>query len=148
MLETQDSSLWVGGSWTSNVSASSPVTCEYEGTLESYPTVVLYNSSSTTTAAVYSVINFSSRKAIFFNNLFVVPGERIVMQFKPTEVKVVSSFFGDQVFRAMTSSNLSDFKLIRGNNYITAYTGAVTGRIRWPVLHESTDALTFREIRS
>ncbi len=65
--------------------------------------------------------NGTSQQTIFINTVYVASGEEIVFDFRPGKKTVTSNFYGNILDRIVPGSELSDFKLLPGDNLVNLF---------------------------
>lgn len=113
-----DGELAVGTDFTYNTAGNTVI--NYTGTADSIPQIKF-----TGGLVGLSIVNFTTKKAIYFKNLIVSNGETALLTLNgPTGISFISSFSGNILGRILGSSDISTFGLVPGTNVILLF---VTG---------------------
>jgi hypothetical protein len=75
---------------------------------------------------IWKITNNNTGRAIYFNNLTLLDGETVTMTISPANVMMISDFRGNVMGYVMPGTDLSNFSLLPGNNYITLYMTGTT----------------------
>lgn len=96
---------------------------------------------------IWQIINYSTGKRIYFNDLTLLAGERVYLCLEPDRIEFVSSFRGNLMPYISPGSDL-DFPLLPGNNNISTYFfGSTTANtaitMSWVNVYWSVDGALF-----
>lgn len=83
---------------------------------------------------IWKLVNFTTGKTIFFNNLTLSTGETVTIDLTPGKISVTSSFRGNIMYTVANGSHLSSFALLNGNNNIAVYVYGSTGATTAPYM--------------
>lgn len=123
-LAMPDGSLYLVYSGTGTAIAEGIVTITNPGTARSYPTVTIGGPTSGT-ARIYSLINYTTNRAIFLN-VTINAGETATLVFQPDNLSFTSTFQGDIASAILPGSNTADFFLQPGANSIAFLSASST----------------------
>lgn len=116
--------MYVGYSSFGTATAAGITAITNIGTARSYPTVTISGPSSGT-ARIYSLINATTNRAIYFN-LLINAGETITLRFQPDNLSFTSTFQGDISGAILPGSNAAEFFLQPGANSIALLSASAT----------------------
>lgn len=94
------------------------------GTARSYPTIVI-NGPSSGTSRVYSIINYTTNRAIYLN-LTLNVGETATLIFTPDNLSFTSTAQGNIAGMILPGSNTADFFLNPGANSLAVFVASST----------------------
>lgn len=123
-LITHDGTLYLAYGVTGTATTEGTVTITNPGTARSYPTVTIKGPSSGT-SRIYSMINYTTNRAIYFN-LTLNAGETATLVFQPDDLSFTSDFQGNIAGTILPGSNEADFFLQRGANTISVFSANST----------------------
>lgn len=123
-LAAVDGSLYLVYSGTGTATSEGVVTATNPGTARSYPTVTI-NGPSSGTSRIYSLINYTTNRAIYLN-LTLNAGEVATLVFTPDNLSFTSTFQGNIAAAVLPGSNTADFFLQPGANSIAAFAASST----------------------
>lgn len=138
-LAAPDGTLYLVYSGTGTATAEGVATISNPGTARSYPTVTIGGPSSGT-ARIYSLINYTTNRAIYLN-LTINAGETCKLVFTPDNLSFTSDFQGNIASTILGGSNEADFFLQPGANSIAflSASGAVTAVMHFRPTYASID---------
>jgi hypothetical protein len=95
------------------------------------------------TARVYQLLNTLTNDKIYFN-LVLQPGEEITLNLIPGQRSFTSSFRGTIANTVLPGSNLANWKLLPGTNYVSFFSdsGSIQTSLSWRPRHWSVDGGT------
>jgi hypothetical protein len=127
--------LYVGFGTSGNAETAGDDIITNSGTATTYPIITV-----TGPGLLRQIVNTTTGKGIYFNNLTLLAGEVITMDLRPDKLTMVSTFRGNIKSYLLKGSNL-DFPLIPGANRIATFidgttTAATAATMKWkPMLH-------------
>ena len=130
ILKASDGSLYLGGEFSTTVSGENAISSVValnlnvsSGSANTYPRIVI-----TGPGTLYSITNYTTGAQIAFNDLTLLAGERIDLNFDPLNLKFVSSWAGrGSVLRYVNAgSDYGNFYLKPGINYISLFMDKAT----------------------
>jgi hypothetical protein len=114
-LAPGDGSLTVGFSpEADNGVAPILLTPNNRGTADAFPRIFLSG-----TGDIYQIINYTTGDAIFFDNLTLLSGERIILDLSAQQKTMTSSARGNLLAKILPGSALSTWRLMPGVNRIS-----------------------------
>lgn len=119
-----DGTMYVGFDQTGTATAGSTTTITNPGTARSYPVVTIQGPSSGT-ARVWSILNTTTNRSLFFNYI-INSGETAILVLQPDNLSFTSDFQGDIMGKIAPGSNVADFFLQKGDNTIAFLAGSST----------------------
>jgi len=123
-LVTPENNLYLVYSGTGTATSEGQVTITNPGTARSFPTVTI-NGPTATTARIYSLINYTTNRAIYLN-LTLNVGEVATLVFRPDALSFTSTFQGNIANTILPGSNQADFFLQPGANVIAMFSSSST----------------------
>jgi hypothetical protein len=106
--------IWIGGNWSTTPITSPAVNASTNGSSKAYPVIRF-----TGPGKLYQLKNYTTGKAIWFNNLTLQAGETAILDLRPGMVKFTSDWRGN-ILKYLPGSDF-DFFLIPGSNNISLY---------------------------
>jgi hypothetical protein len=108
--------LYIGGIWTASTTGlSATVTVPVVSSALVYPIVRVHGPGQ-----LWQIKNYTTDRALYFNNLIVQASENILIDFNPERIRVYSYWRGNLLNYVLPGSDF-DFPLVPGNNNISAY---------------------------
>ncbi len=141
-LITPDQRVFMSVMDPGNIQTGSSVSVTNDGTVDTYPTVII-RGPSTGSVRLYSLTNFTTRKALYFD-LVISAGEIVTLVLDPQKTSFTSSFRGNIWNSIQSGSQTSFFALKPGTNKISIFgsSSTVSASIQWPVRYGAlSDAL-------
>ena len=121
ILPLEDGRLYIGGVWAGTSAYSATVTPPYiEGSI-AYPKVTIIGPGT-----IWQFKNYTTGKAIYFDNLTLLVGENVTLDFNPLSPSFVSSFRGNIDSYILPGSSMN-IELVPGVNNISTYLFGSTG---------------------
>lgn len=109
-------------------------TIDYTGTADVFPQVKF-----TGPGTLYSITNYTTGKALYFNNYTLLSGETATFTHNPAGgITFTSSFFGNVLGRILPGSDVTSFSLIPGSNSIVPYVTGGTGATKVELIYQNT----------
>jgi hypothetical protein len=100
---------------------SATVTTPTNVSTKTYPLFTIYHSNVTgASASIYQIVNYTTGRTIYFNNLQILNGETVYLQTMPGKVNLWSVYRGNLNNFILQGSNL-DWYLQPGVNNVSAY---------------------------
>jgi hypothetical protein len=126
---------------TNGTAYASGISVPNNGTASVYP-IIRFTGPGT----VYSIRNYTTGKAIFFNNLTLQTGETAVLNLDPYNRTFISSFRGS-IYNTLLAGSDMNFELLPGLNNIASFiygsTSAATAlQVTWRDTYHSLDGAT------
>jgi len=120
-INKRTGTLYVGGNWAGTNAISATVTTPGISTATSYPIIKI-----TGPGTIWQIKNYTTGKAIYFDDLTLLAGEVITLDLRPGQITMTSSWRGSILPYVLKGSSY-DFPLMPGSNNISAYLfGATT----------------------
>ncbi len=124
ILEASDGSIYLGGEFSTTSSGGNAIAAKVidfdvsSGSANTYPYIEVIGPGK-----LYSIINYTTGAHITFNELTLLEGEIISLNFDPLDLKFFSSWKGrGNVLRYVNAgSNYGNFYLMPGNNTISLF---------------------------
>ena len=134
--------LYISFSIFGNAETAGDDTITNGGTAETYPIITI-----TGPGLLRQIVNTTTGKGIYFNNLTLLAGEVITMDLRPDKLTMVSTFRGSIKSNVLKGSNL-DFPLIPGENRIATFIDGTTdantaATMRWREMIHSIDGAQY-----
>jgi hypothetical protein len=95
------------------------LTVNYQGTAPAYPVITFTATASTDT--LYQISNNTTKANIYLNAYTMLSGEVLTLNLDPRNFSFKSSYRGDILNQILSGSNLAQFALMPGNNYLTLF---------------------------
>lgn len=109
-------------------------TLNYTGTADVYPQVKF-----TGPGKLWSIANYTTGKAIYFNNYTLLAGETATFTHNPAGgITFTSSFYGNSLSKILPGSDLTSFSLVPGSNSIVPYVTGGTGATKVELIYQNT----------
>ena len=130
ILKSSYGSLYLGGNFSTIMSGENAISSKTalnitvsSGSANTYPRIIVIGPGK-----LYSIINYSIRAHIAFNDLTLLAGERLDLNFDPLNLKFVSSWAGrGSVLRYVNAgSDYGNFYLKPGSNSISLFMDKAT----------------------
>lgn len=130
ILQASDGSLYLGGQFSTTVSGENAISSNTaidlnvsSGSANTYPRIVIIGPGK-----LNSITNYSTGAHVEFNDLTLLAGERLDLNFDPLNLKFVSSWAGrGSVLRYVNAgSDYGNFYLKPGNNSISLFMDKAT----------------------
>jgi hypothetical protein len=127
--------LYLGFSTSGNAETAGDDIITNSGTAVTYPIITV-----TGPGLLRQIVNTTTGKGMYFNNLTLLAGEVITMDLRPDKLTMVSTFRGNIKSYLLKGSNL-DFPLMPGSNRIATFIDGTTdsnttATMQWkPMLH-------------
>jgi hypothetical protein len=134
ILAQGDGTVTVGGAFASPIVTAGSTVVTNAGTAEAAPTFRLTGPAPGSPAAfVYMVANATTRAAIYFDGLYISPGEIITLALEPTNISMTSTFQGNIIGTVIPGSNVTGMGLQPGANVINVYLSdaGTTATVTW-----------------
>lgn len=112
--------IYIGGDNFGATALSNTVTVPNIGSALVYPIVRVHGPGQ-----LWQVKNYTTNRALYFNNLIVQASENILIDFNPERVRVYSYWRGNLLNYVLPGSDF-DFPLVPGNNNIAAFMTSAT----------------------
>jgi len=112
--------LYVGYSTSGSAETAGDTDVTNSGKAKTYPIIEV-----TGTGLLRQIVNTTTGRGIYFNDLTLLSGEVITMDLRPDNITMVSSFRGSVKGYVLKGSNL-DFPLIPGTNRIATFIDGTT----------------------
>lgn len=109
----RDGTQYIGYDTRGSATAGSVTAITNPGTADSFPTIKITGPTSGAAARMWSIINTTTNRSIFFNYLMNV-GETATLTFTPDNLSFISNVQGD--IKIQAGSNTADFFLQPGAN--------------------------------
>ena len=128
---------------TNNTPANSsyvvPTTVSYQGTAPAPPKFIFKCSGTATW--VGGVRNERTQQAIYFTGLLLAPGETLTIDTTPGASSVTTDWRGTMASYVAPMSNLADFVLLEGENYLSVLTSTAlaSANVTWYNRHYGID---------
>ena len=134
-----DGTMYVGFDQLGTATAGSTTTITNPGTARSYPVVTIKGPSSGT-ASIWSILNTTTGRSLFFNYV-INAGETAILVLQPDNLSFTSDFQGNIAGKIQPGSNTADFFLQPGANIIAFLSGSstVTATVNWRPAYASID---------
>ena len=134
--------LYIGFSTSGDAETAGDDTITNAGTAETYPVITV-----TGPGLLRQIVNTTTGKGIYFNNLTLQAGEVITLDLRPDKLTMESTFRGNIKGYVLKGSNL-DFPLIPGDNRIATFidgttTSATAATMRWREMIHSIDGAQY-----
>jgi len=114
----------IGFNTTGSATVAGGTTVTNPGTAKSYP-IITINGPSSGTARIYSIINYTTNRAIYLN-LTLNTGETATLVLQPDNLSFISDFQGNIASTILPGSNPADFFLQPGANTISFFSASST----------------------
>ena len=142
MYSDYQSNLYVSFSTSGSAETAGDDIITNGGTAVSYPIITI-----TGPGLLRQIVNTTTGKGIYFNNLTLQAGEVITLDLRPDKLTMESTFRGNIKGYVVKGSNL-DFPLIPGDNRITTFidgttTSATAATMRWKEKIHSIDGAQY-----
>jgi hypothetical protein len=126
---------------TDGSATSATVTVSSNSSTKAYPLAV-YMGGVTAATTIYQLVNYTTGRAIYFNNLQIQVGEVILLFLTPGAIRMASTWRGDMNNYILKGSNL-DWYIQPGNNNISCYGvgGAPLIYMVWKNAYASSDGV-------
>jgi hypothetical protein len=130
--------LWIATDTAVSASAATTSTATVVGTAPTPPTIMFTNDSGST-QRIYSVNNWSSRQFLSLQT-DILDGETItvVCGYNPSVTSDTRPNLGSVILPA---SNLAEFVLLPGENFITTLAPDCTAIMTWPILFNGIEGM-------
>jgi len=134
--------IWIGALTSAAYELGGTATVTNDGTAPAHPILRVYRSGGTS-AALYSLRNETTGKALMFNYA-LLDGETLTVDCRPDKQSITSSFFGSRPGAILANSDFGSFVLQAGANQITCFVdvaGAptVTAWLEWVTASKGAD---------
>jgi len=125
VCEASDGSLYLGGGFSTTISGENAISSNtaidlnvLSGSANTYPRMIVVGPGK-----LYSITNYSTGAQVAFNDLTLLPGERLDLNFDPLNLKFTSSWAGrGSVLRYVNAgSDYGNFYLKPGSNSISLF---------------------------
>ena len=141
-IHPRTGTLYIGGDWTGTDAISATVTTPNISTATSYP-IIQINGPGT----IWQIKNYTTGKAIFFDDLTLLAGEVITLDLRPGKISITSTFRGSILPYVLPGSSY-DFPLLPGANNVSAYlfgsTSAASGIVMtWKDNYHGIDGASY-----
>jgi hypothetical protein len=116
---------------------SATVTASSNSSTRTYPKIWMYGPGT-----IYQIINYTTGRAIYFNNLVLQTGEQVSLELKPGKIQLASNWRGNLSNYILQGSSL-DFYLQPGANNISCYVvgGSINPLLTWKNSYWSSDGV-------
>lgn len=140
--QTPDGTTYIAGRFFGTARAAAITTTVSAGRANTYPTMVLQNTTSGT-ARIYQLINTTTNDVLAFN-LRLIAGEVVTLVTEPNRRSFTSNFRGNIFGAILPGSNLSSFKLVPGTNTLSFFSDndSLTSVVYWQPRGWSADSGT------
>lgn len=115
----QNYDLYVGTAVTGTGALNDKTIVSYRGTAPAFPKIV-FTRSGIGTAVIESIKNLRTGLEILFD-YSLLDNETLVVDLKPTNKSIVSSFFSSRLDAVLGNSNFGNWSLLPGDNPLTAF---------------------------
>jgi hypothetical protein len=131
--------LYIGFDTTGDAETARLDTITNSGTAKTYPIIKF-----TGPGLIRQIVNNTTSKEIFFNNLTLLPDEVVTMDLRPDKLTMISTFRGNVKGYLVGGSNL-DFPLIPGENKIATFIDGTTAvaSMQWKKMIHSIDGAQY-----
>ena len=134
--------LYVGYDTSGSAETAGDDTITNGGTAATYPIITV-----TGPGLLRQIVNTTTGKGLYFNNLTLLAGEVITMDLRPDKLTMVSTFRGSIKSYVLKGSNL-DFPLIPGENRIATFIDGTTdantaATMKWREMIHSIDGAQY-----
>lgn len=138
LFSTPDGAFYIGFDVTGSGSAPVVTDAVNNGSARTYPT--FYTVQIAQSSNFYRITNYTNGKTLYFN-YSLAANELLTITCTPTGTRVMSNFRGDVTFAVLPGSS-PDFILEKGSNLIAYAMSKTTGRMIWPIAHQSISDLS------
>jgi hypothetical protein len=140
--QTNDNTLYVGGSFSGTGYAASVGTIVNSGRAEAFPSLRLRNLGAGT-GRVFQLLNTTTGNGIYFNYT-LLGGEQAVLTLNPGNRSFQSTFRGNVLSSVLPGSNLATFSLLPGTNYVSFFSDndSLEASFYWTPVGHSIDSGT------
>jgi hypothetical protein len=142
MLFDNLDNLYIGYFASGSAETAGDDTITNGGTAATYPIITV-----TGPGLLRQIVNTTTGKGLYFNNLTLLAGEVITMDLRPDKLTMVSTFRGSIKSNVLKGSNL-DFPLIPGENRIATFIDGTTdantaATMKWREMIHSIDGAQY-----
>jgi hypothetical protein len=142
ITQAQDNTLYIAGNFNGTTVAASVSTIVNAGRAITYPTARIRNLGAGT-ARLYQLVNATNGAGLYFNYV-MQPGESALLTLQPGARSFLSSAQGNIFGLILPGSNLADWALSPGTNYVSYFSdgGTVETSFFWTPRSWSADGGT------
>lgn len=142
IARTPTGTTYAAGDFFGSAVAASVAPIVNYGMAEAHPVIRIRNTSAGT-ARLYQLVNATTNSAIYFN-LILQALETVTLDLTPGARSFQSSYQGNVFGRILPASNLAQWRLLPGTNYVSFFSDSdsLVNSIYWNARHHSADAGT------